>query len=108
MLKDSEGRARYLLDLNGVKLEDGAEVRDSAFLMKVFEMREEIDDAVGSKDVKSLRSCLKVVDEEMAGICDALTKNFAEKELEAAYDNTIRLVYFKRMHTEIAQHMPAN
>ena len=107
MLKDSEARARYLLELNGVKLEEGAEARDSSFLMKVFEMREEIDDAVAGKDLVGLQGCLKVVEEEISALCDVLAKNFSESTLDAAYDNTVKLIYFKRMHTEIAKHMPA-
>ena len=38
-------RAIYLMELNGVHLKDEIEVKDSNFMMEIFELNEEIEEA---------------------------------------------------------------
>lgn len=95
-------RARALLRLHGVELEEGDRVEDSALLGYVLETREAVEEAESRSELESLLSENRERQEQtMTAVRDACAK----KDWPAAADATTRLRYIFRVQEAILDKM---
>ena len=102
-LKSSRLRARYLLTLKGVDLDDEIDTTsDAMFLMHQMEMREALEDVVNANDpLARVDDIAQEVEAEM----DALKEQFVES-LEAdnfleAKEAVLKMKFFERLCQEV-------
>lgn len=104
-LLSSRLRARYLLKLKGVDLDDEMDTtHDGAFLMHQMEIREALE------DVKNAADPLARIDDiaqEISGEADALKDDFIEKleagNLDAAKEDVLKMKFYERLCQESKQ-----
>jgi len=105
VLKDPLDRARYLLELKGVALDDTSSAVDPAFLMEQMELREAMAEVRDSADP---HRALQRVSEDIAARKRQITDNMArlldeddEASLQRAQDETRKLQFFRRLEEEL-------
>ncbi len=109
-LKDPLARARYLLELRGVELDEKNTAVDSAFLMEQIELRERLADVrlcVGKDGVDSHQQ-LHSIAQDINTHAKILTIKMAEllqasdtDSLQQARDITRKLQFFRRLNEEV-------
>lgn len=109
-LKDPLARGRYMLELQGVELDDMNTAFDGAFLMEQMELRERLGDV---KDSADPHQQLQTIANEIASRTKELTENMASflreaglqmdkaEALQQAKDLTRKLQFFRRLEEEI-------
>lgn len=116
-LCDSYLRAIYLLALNGIEWEkQPSTLTSSSDLMEVMELREEIDDAAGSKDWAKLDALQSTNNDKMLTIerelqarthLDQHSARLSKQDIEAALPLVAKLSYCKQIADAIHQHLPS-
>jgi len=115
ILKDPLARARYLLELQGIELDDMNTAFDGAFLMEQMELRERLGDVKESADphqqlqmiAGDISSRIKELTENMASFLreDCLQEGGSQQDkdeaLQHAKDLTRKLQFFRRLEEEI-------
>lgn len=104
-LKDPLARARYLLELLGVELDDMDTAFDGAFLMEQMELRERLADVKGSADphqqlvkiTQDINTESKALTAKMADFLQAADAD----SLQQARDITRKLQFFRRLNEEV-------
>jgi len=106
-LKDPLARARYLLELKGVALDDADTRLDGGFLMQQMELRERMDAVKGAADAEQrlhkLHGDIRQLERQLV---DELSTLFAEgspQALQQARDASRKLQFFHRLGEELAQ-----
>ena len=103
-LKDPLKRARYLLQLAGVEMDDESNtVMDTEFLMRQMELREELADVRGASDPlaaldafnREINSRLKHMRAELGELFDG-----QEPDTQTARKLTLRMQFFHRLRDE--------
>ena len=100
-LKSPLKRAEYLLNLEGiiVNQDNSTSVKPSqAMLMESLEMREELESAENSDDIRKM--LVRAIDDRMATI-DDIKNQFASGSLDDAAQSTIKLRYMEKYIEEI-------
>lgn len=104
-LKDPLSRGRYLLELQGVDLNDADTAFDSAFLMEQMELRERLADVKNSAEPELQ---LNKVAADIAAHSQLLVEKLAMllcetdvESLQKARDVTRKLQFFRRLNEEI-------
>jgi molecular chaperone HscB len=104
-LKSPLARARYLLELRGVDLNDADTTFDGAFLMEQMELHERLAEVKGSADPHLQ---LRRIAEDISAHDKTLTAEMAELlraedagSLQQARDITRKLQFFHRLNEEV-------
>lgn len=105
ILKDPLARARYLLELKGVALDDTR--LDGGFLMQQMELRERMDAVKGAVDAgQRLYELRDVICTLESQLLDELSSSFSDgspQALQRARDASRKLQFFHRLGEEMAQ-----
>ncbi|KAG6550577.1 hypothetical protein Mapa_007830 [Marchantia paleacea] len=93
-------RARYLLGLHGIKVDEEGTIDDPALLMEIMEIRESLEDVSDVKELQRLQAqnTLRIQDTEKV-----LEKAFAAGDLKKAISWVQRLAYYNKVDEEIVQ-----
>lgn len=105
VLKDPLSRGRYLLELQGVDLDDSDTAFDGAFLMEQMELRESLAEVGNSAEPDlQLRVIADKITAHSQALIEQLTRllNEADKDsLQQARDVTRKLQFFHRLNEEV-------
>ena len=103
-LKNPLLRARYLMGLNGIVLDDEQNtIMDSRFLMQQMELREALNTAkTENASSDAVESILDQIDELSNTQFQNLKKQFAlaQPDYEAVADSVRKLQFFSKLHDE--------
>lgn len=105
-LKDPLARARYLLEIGGIELDDRDTQLDGAFLMDQMELRERLDEAKSAADAdQRLLVLSQDISTRERALIDELEKLFQTPGRDAllqARTVTRKLQFFRRLADELA------
>lgn len=105
VLKSPLLRAKYLLELNGVALnEESNSIMDAEFLMQQMEMREALESVKTASDpLGMLDQIADQIDVQLNELKSRITKLFAEnnKNFDAIADEVRKWQFFSRLQIEI-------
>jgi molecular chaperone HscB len=103
-LKSPLGRARYLLALHGLEVNDESNtVMDTAFLMQQMELRESLEEIGGNKDAEALELFVDDVLREkkaLVGKLAAFFLNVDEAGLKQAHEVTLKMQFLDKLLAE--------
>ncbi len=101
-LKDPLTRAHYLLQLQGIDINnDTAAMMDSEFLMAQMELREELADIKQqAQPIEALDAFLNRTEKYQQSLIDALNQQFFQENWQAASETVRQFQFFKRLHEE--------
>ncbi|HZV61117.1 MAG TPA: Fe-S protein assembly co-chaperone HscB [Methylophilaceae bacterium] len=103
-LKNPTARARYLLHLHGMEVnEESNTVMPAEFLMLQMEWRESIEDAKAEHDVAALEKLLKKAQQEARTIQENLGNLLDNAELEEAASSVRKLSFIDKICSDIEQ-----
>lgn len=106
-LKDPLARARYLLELNGVELNDTDTRVDGGFLMQQMELRERMGAVKGSVDVEQrlqvLHDDIRNLERKLLSELTSLFADGSADALQQAREASRKLQFFHRLGEELAQ-----
>ena len=106
-LKDPLARARYLLELNGVELNDTDTRLDGAFLMQQMELRERMDAVRGADDaelrLQRLSDDIRSLERQLVEELGRLFADGSAAALQQARDASRKLQFFHRLGEELEQ-----
>ena len=106
-LKDPLARARYLLELKGVDLDDTDTSLDGGFLMQQMELRERMEAVKGAADAeRRLQALHGDIGKQERELIAELSRLFADGSAEAlqqARNASRKLQFFHRLGEELAQ-----
>ncbi|KAF2480591.1 HSCB C-terminal oligomerization domain-containing protein [Neohortaea acidophila] len=98
-LQDPLRRARYLLSLRGIDVEDEAvQMGENELLMEVMEVREAVEEAESEEEVAALRG---VNDGRVEASVGVLERAFARGDMEGAAVEAVRLRYWMNIEESI-------
>ncbi|XP_071789921.1 iron-sulfur cluster co-chaperone protein HscB-like [Asterias amurensis] len=95
-------RGLYLLELNGLTIEEGDSGIEPEFLMEVMETNEELAD---SKDEETVRRIGKENDVMLESLLKDLSEAFSKKEYSTAREILMRLKYFANIDDKVKEHL---
>jgi molecular chaperone HscB len=105
VLKSPLSRARYLLEINGLPLDDTDTQMDPAFLMEQMEWREELAAVRGAEDpFGALNRVRDNIESKERAIIESLRQAFAdgsEAALERARDEVRKMQFMQRLLGEV-------
>lgn len=105
-LKDPLARARYLLEIAGIELDDRDMQLDGAFLMEQMELRERMDEARAAADAgQRLTALSRDIDARQQALLGELAALFRDSDRDAllqARTLTRKLQFFRRLVEELA------
>lgn len=101
VIEDPLSRALHLLELRGAAIgEADSALVDSALLFEIMELREEVDSASSTEELRPLLdSCRK----QQADICAELAGAFREERIDDARRATAKLRYWNRLEAAIVE-----
>ncbi len=103
-LKSPLRRARYLLELHGLAVNDESNtVMDPAFLMQQMEWRESLEEIAAGKDIDGLAAFIDDVSQQRKGLVNRLGAFFAEIDedaLKQAHSLTLQLQFLDKLLAE--------
>lgn len=107
-LRDPRRRARYLLALHGVVLDDERDTtQDPEFLMEQMELREQLAEVGDRSDpLAALSELLDLIEARQRDLIEGMAALFEEPGPEALAEAKVRvhrLRFFERLHEEAAQ-----
>ncbi len=106
-LKDPLARARYLLELKGVALDDTDTRLDGSFLMQQMELRERMDAVKGAAGAEQrlykLRDDIRTLQRQLVDELSGLFTDGSPQALQQARDASRKLQFFHRLGEELAQ-----
>ncbi|KAL5732206.1 hypothetical protein ACHQM5_004853 [Ranunculus cassubicifolius] len=91
-------RAIYLLQLEGVHVDEEKTVSEPELLMEMMEFREAVEDAGNPQTLKQIQS---QVQEKMDTWCQSFEKAFVEKKFGDAILSIQRMTYYHKINEEI-------
>lgn len=98
-IQDPLSRARYLLALRNIDVEDeSAKTEEKALLMEVMEVREAVEEAESEEEVAKLRV---ENDGRIAESVAILEEAFAKDDVQRAAEEAIRLRYWANIEESI-------
>lgn len=105
ILKSPLARARYLLELNGITLDDNDTAMDPMFLMEQMELREALAGVQGKADpFAELMSLRDTIEGKEKGFVASLSAAFADGEqhaLEEARETIRKLQFMDKLLSEL-------
>ena len=106
-LKDPMRRARYMLELAGVHMDDQDTAMEPEFLMEQMELREALDEAKHSESPEaSINRLMVTVGRLQSGIIDQINEQFArgdDRSLEVVAVSVRKLQFLTRLREEIEE-----
>ena len=101
-LRDPKSRIEYLLRLEGIEVFDDEHASkrkpDVGLLMKVMELREELEDIESESDLESFEARMDV---EISKVFDDLKESFdGKKDFDASQDLAVRMQYLVKVRDE--------
>ena len=104
VLKDPLSRSRYLLEMNGITVNDTDTSLDNMFLMEQMELRETLGELAENSDPESELKTFKKhiairVNEILARIRETFEQNDAE-QLQKVVELTKKLQFFRKLEEE--------
>ncbi|TPX63557.1 hypothetical protein SpCBS45565_g06527 [Spizellomyces sp. 'palustris'] len=103
VLRDPLQRAKYLLELNGVSIEEGESMNDPALLMEVLDARERLEEAHAQSDIEEIR---RENEKRMKETIDQLLQAFRDRDLDAAKRFAIQLQYWVNIKKAAQEWIP--
>jgi molecular chaperone HscB len=106
-LKSPLSRARYLLELQGIALDDSDTTMDPMFLMEQMELRESLSEVRDKPDpFAALMSLRDAIEGKEQGLIASLAGAFATGEqaaLEGARDTVRKLQFMEKLLSEVEE-----
>jgi len=106
-LKDPLARARYLLELKGVALDDADTRLDGGFLMQQMELRERMGAVKGTDDAEQrlhkLHDDIRQLERQLVSELSTLFADDSPQALQQARNVSRKLQFFHRLGEELAQ-----
>jgi len=106
VLKDPLERGRYLLELQGIELDDTSAAMDNTFLMEQIELRERLGEIKGSDNQhQKLQKITSDINARAGEIVGNMSSLFIKNNMEALMqvrDLTRRLQFFRRLKDEVS------
>ena len=103
-LKSPLTRARYLLSLHGLEVNDESNtIMDPAFLMQQMELRESLEEIGGSKDIDALGVFIDDVSRQRNALVEKLSEIFANVNndgLRQAHGLTLQMQFLDKLIAE--------
>lgn len=96
ILKKPVARAEYLLAQAGIKIGENERIADTAFLMRVLELREELAEARVAKETALIERLCNDMKARRKDVVESLSALFDRKDLGAIKDQLIVLRYLDR------------
>lgn len=93
-LSKTTDRGKYLLKLNGIVISEDNSTIDQAFLLKMIEVNESVDEAETTNELETIRNN---VAQDIDELTEALETFFDAKDMEAAKQAIIRLKYLQNI-----------
>lgn len=93
-LSKTTDRGKYLLQLNGIAISEDNSTIDQAFLLKMMEINESVDEAETTNELEKIRNN---VTQDVEELTEDLVKFFEAKDMEAAKQAIIRLKYLQNI-----------
>ncbi|KNC97743.1 Fe-S protein assembly co-chaperone HscB [Spizellomyces punctatus DAOM BR117] len=103
VLRDPLQRAQYLLELNGVSIEEGESMNDPALLMEVLDARERLEEAHAQSEIEEIR---RENEKRMEETIDQLSQAFRDRDLDAAKRLAIQLQYWVNIKKAAQEWIP--
>eukprot|EP00898_Chlorokybus_atmophyticus_P006376 jgi/Chlat1/673/Chrsp104S01148 len=102
-LRDPLRRAQYMLELRGAKYGENFEgtISDPELLMEVMSAREEVESA----DPEALERLLETNDSKISATTASISRAFAQGDVDAAAEQTLRLTYYVSIRDEIVRRL---
>ncbi len=102
-IKSPLPRARYLLELNGINLDDNSTAMDPGFLMEQMELREEVGDVRGKDDpFAELNKLRDRIEGKERDLVESLRQLFnSGDDLENGKDLVRRMQFMQRLLSEL-------
>ena len=104
-LQESQSRARYLLELQGVHFDlEKDTTQDMDFLMAQMSLREQIDEVGGQEDpIESLDELASKARKEKAQLIGGFQQQYNDKQWGEAKEIALKLQFFNRLQQQISQ-----
>jgi molecular chaperone HscB len=106
-LKSPLARARYLLELQGITLDDNDTAMDLMFLMEQMELRESLAAVRGKRDpFEALMSLRDTIEGKEKGFISSLAEAFQsgeQSELKGARDTVRKLQFMEKLLSEVEE-----
>jgi len=100
-LKDPLARGLYLLQLQGIEINDNNIKMDNEFLLEQMDLREQLAEIKQHKQpLKALNDFLERMTQEQRNLADTLTQQFAQKNYQLAFDTVRKFQFFTRLQEE--------
>jgi len=98
-IQDPLSRARYLLSLRGIDVEDdSAKIEEGELLMEVMEVREAVDEAESEEELEPIR---QENNARIARSVAILEQAFAGEDMGSAAEEAVRLRYWANIEESI-------
>ncbi|ALG68878.1 co-chaperone HscB [Beggiatoa leptomitoformis] len=104
-LKQPVNRARYLLELQGVSLNNDSDTfMDATFLMAQMELRETLAEIKNQiNPLAALSQFLTTLNKQSQTLIDKLNQQFTQQDWQAARNSVRQLQFFNRLQEETLQ-----
>ncbi|KAI9357533.1 Co-chaperone HscB, C-terminal oligomerization domain-containing protein [Pilaira anomala] len=103
ILKNPLSRAQYLLEQQGIRVNESDSLSDPELLMDVMEFREELEEVQSEDELGPLK---KRNDDKFQETVNNLSKAFKEKDYNRAKELTIELQYWQSIQSAIHEWHP--
>ncbi|CAO3616304.1 unnamed protein product [Mucor hiemalis] len=97
-LKNPLTRAQYMLEQNGITINESDSLSDPELLMEVMEFREELEEVTSEKELVPLKNRN---DDKFHETVEKLTKAFDKQDFKLAKDLAIELQYWQSIQSAI-------
>ena len=100
-LSAPDSRASYLLDMAGQAQNLEHSIADLDFLEDAMEMRMDLDDAIGDKDVATLKQLHPQITERLAKHSASFKSAYESQNWETAIDATQKLKFLVKLNADV-------
>ena len=100
-LSAPDSRASYLLDMAGQAQNLEHSIADLDFLEDAMEMRMDLDDAIGDKDIVTLKQLHPQITERLAKQSVSFKNAYESKDWQSAIDATQKLKFLVKLNADV-------
>ena len=100
-LRDPDSRASYLLDIAGQAQNLEHSIADLDFLEDAMEMRIDLDDAIGDKDIATLKQLHPQITGRLAKQSERFNTAYQSQDWQTAIDATQKLKFLVKLDADV-------
>ena len=100
-LSAPDSRASYLLDMAGQAQNLEHSIADLDFLEDAMEMRMDLDDAIGDKDIATLKQLHPQITERLAKQSESFKSAYETQDWQSAIDATQKLKFLVKLNADV-------